>query len=316
MTASIAVAPRSRTIGLIAMTVAIVSFSISSPLIKWSGNTGSVIAFWRMVGAMLAWWTVMLVVRMRTDRTFPSAATWRTVLPAALFFGANIATFFTAITRTSIAHAEFIAAMSPLLLLPAGAVFFHESPNWRALRWGAVSIVGMTLVLFFGPANGAATVGGDVLMMLVLVFWVGYLLLSKRARNRGVGTIEFMVCMAPLGLLTAGPIAALIAGDEIFGLDARGWLAVVLLTFFTGVVAHALLVFAQKLIPIATIGVMQSGQPALAVLWGVIILGETVNSPQIVGMVLVVVGLALFTWSSKRVPELPSADAAETFLQP
>ena len=107
------------------------SFSISSPLIKWSGDTGSVIAFWRMVGAMLAWWTVMLVVRLRTDRTFPTAATWRTVLPAALFFGANIATFFTAITRTSIAHAEFIAAMSPLLLLPAGAVFFHESPNWQ-----------------------------------------------------------------------------------------------------------------------------------------------------------------------------------------
>ena len=63
------------------------------------------------------------------------------------------------------------------------------------------------------------------------------------------------------------------------------------LTFLTGVIAHALLVFAQKLIPIATIGVMQSAQPALAVLWGVIILGETVNSPQIVGMVLVVVGL-------------------------
>ena len=315
MTASLTVAPRSRSLGLIAMTVAIVSFSVSSPLIKWSGATGSVIAFWRMVGAMLAWWTVMVVVRMRTDRSFPSAATWRTVLPAALFFGANIAIFFTAITHTSIAHAEFIAAMSPLFLLPAGAVFFHESPNWSALRWGGLSIVGMTLVLFFGPANGVATVGGDLLMVLVLVFWVGYLLLSKRARNRGVSTIEFMVCMAPLGLLTAGPIAALIAGDEMFGLDARGWLVVVLLTFLTGVLAHALLVFAQKLIPIGTIGVMQSAQPALAVLWGVIILGETVNSPQIVGMVLVVVGLGLFTWSSKRVPELPSADAAETFLQ-
>jgi len=149
----------------------------------------------------------------------------------------------------------------------------------------------------------------------VLVFWVAYLLLSKRARNRGVSTIEFMVCMAPLGLLTAGPIAALIAGDEIFGLDARGWLVVALLTFLTGVLAHALLVFAQKLIPIATIGVMQSAQPALAVLWGVIILGETVSSPQILGMVLVVVGLGLFTWSSKRVPELPSSDPAETFLQ-
>jgi drug/metabolite transporter (DMT)-like permease len=302
---------RPRLVGLIAMLVAIVSFSISSPLIKWSGETGSVIAFWRMVGAFIAWWTVMLVMRFRSHRHFPTRQTWWLVLPAALLFGANIATFFTAITKTSIANAEFIGAMSPLVLLPAGAVFFHEHPNWKALRWGALSIVGMTLVLFFGPANGTATTEGNLLMVLVLVFWVGYLLMSKRARMRGVATVEFMVCLAPLGLLTAGPIAGLIAGDEIFGLDAKGWLVVVLLTLLTGVLAHALLVFAQKLIPIATIGVMQSAQPALAVLWGIIILGETVSGVQVVGMVLVVVGLGLFTWSSQRAPELPSSDAVE-----
>jgi drug/metabolite transporter (DMT)-like permease len=314
MVSDVAAPRRPRSAGLIAMLIAIVSFSISSPLIKWSGETGSVIAFWRMVGAFVAWWTIMFVIRVRSHRSFPTRRTWMHVLPAALFFGANIATFFTAITKTSIANAEFIGAMSPLLLLPAGAVFFHEHPNWKALRWGALSIVGMTLVLFFGPANGTATVEGNVLMILVLAFWVAYLLLSKRARLHGVGTVEFMVCLAPLGLLTAGPIAGAIAGDEIFGLGAKGWLVVALLTLLTGVLAHALLVFAQKLIPIATIGVMQSAQPALAVLWGIIILGETVSGVQVVGMVLVVFGLGLFTWSSQRAPELPSSDAVEGII--
>ena len=98
------------------------------------------------------------------------------------FFGANIALLFTAITKTSIAHAEFISSLSPLLLLPAGALFFKERPDWTALRWGLLSIVGIVLVLFFGPANGTATVGGDLLMIVVLVVWVGYLLPSKRAR--------------------------------------------------------------------------------------------------------------------------------------
>jgi drug/metabolite transporter (DMT)-like permease len=306
-----ATARRPKPLGLIAMLIAILSFSISSPLIKWSGETGSVIAFWRMVGAFIMWWTIMLVIKLRTDRHFPTRRTWVLVLPAALFFGANIATFFTAITKTSIANAEFIGAMSPLVLLPAGAVFFGEHPNWKALRWGGLSIVGMTLVLFFGPANGTATVEGDLLMIVVLACWVGYLLLSKRARLRGVGTVEFMVCLAPLGLLTAGPIAGAIAGDELFGLGPRGWLVVVILTLLTGVLAHALLVFAQKLIPIATIGVMQSAQPALAVFWGIIILGETVSGAQVVGMALVVIGLGLFTWSSQRAPELPSSDAVE-----
>ncbi len=299
---------RPRPLGMIAMIVAVVSFSLSSPLIKWSESTGSVIAFWRLTGAVVAWWIVMIVFHVRTKAPLPAKATWLTVLPAALFFGANIATFFTAITKTSIAHAEFIGALSPLVLLPAGVVLFHERPNWRALRWGALSIVGMTLVLFFGPANGTATLSGDLLMIVVLVCWAGYLLMSKRARNRGVGTVQFMACLAPMALLTAGPIAVGIVGTGIFELSARGWLVVVIMTVLTGMVAHGCVVFAQKTVPIATIGVMQSAQPALAVLGGIIILGETVSSPQVVGMVLVVVGLGLFTWSSQRTIVLPSAD--------
>ncbi len=55
-----------RALGLLAMTVAVVSFSTSSPLIKWSDSTGSVVAFWRMIGAVIGWWTVIAVTRIRT----------------------------------------------------------------------------------------------------------------------------------------------------------------------------------------------------------------------------------------------------------
>jgi len=297
-------------LGILAIVVAILSFSLSSPLIKWSESTGSVIAFWRMVGAVGAWWVVVMFSRVRTGRPIPTAATWRAVLRPALFFGANIAVFFTAITRTSIAHAEFIAALNPLVLLPAGALLFGESPNWRALRWGGLSIVGVALVLFFGPEQGTSSLSGDLLMLVVVALWTSYLLTSKRARATGVDTIDFMACLMPLGLITAGPIALVLAGTDIFGLSTRGWLVVALLTFMTGMVSHGCIVFAQRLVPVAMIGVMQSGQPALAVFWGFVILGEVVRPPQVVGMALVVTGLALFTWSSQRRPPARPVAAA------
>ena len=306
-------AARARPIGLLAVVVAIVAFSLSSPIIKWSESTGSVIAFWRMIGAVVAWWMVLSVARVRTGRAFPTAATWRAVTVPALLFGANIAVFFTAITRTSIAHAEFIGSLSPLLLLPAGALFFGEHPNWRALRWGALSLGGVALVIFFEPEQGTASLGGDLLMILVVILWTSYLLTSKRARASGVNTIDFMACLMPLGLLTAGTIALIIAGSEIFDLSARGWLVVALLVVMTGMVAHGCIIFAQRFVPVATIGVMQSGQPALAVFWGFLILGEVVVLPQVVGMALVVTGLALFTWSGQRnVPaSIPSTTLEE-----
>ncbi len=293
-----------RALGLTAMTVAVVSFSTSSSLIKWSQSTGSVIAFWRMIGAVIGWWVVISFMRVRAHRPAPSAATWRLAIAPGLAFGANIALFFTAITKTSIAHAEFITALTPLVLLPAGAFFFGERPNWTALRWGLVSIVGVSLVLFFGPEQGVSSLSGDVLMIGVISLWTVYLLTSKRARAAGAGTLDFMACMMPIGVLTAGPIAAIIAGSDVFGLSARGWLVVAILTLLTGMLSHGCIVFAQQHIPVATIGIMQTAQPALAVFFAFLILGEEVRLPQVAGMALVITGLALFTLASSRAAAL------------
>jgi len=75
------------------------------------------------------------------------------------------------------------------------------------------------------------------------------------------------------------------------------------LAILTGMVAHGCIAFAQQHLPIATITVMQTAQPALAVFFAFVILGESVVWLQAVGMVLVLVGIASFTLvSQRRVP--------------
>lgn len=291
------------------MTAAIVSFALSTPIVKWAGEPGVVIAFWRMWFALGLWWIVMLAMR----RPFPDARTWRLVAPAGFFFGLNISTLFTAVTRTSIAHLEFITTLTPLVAVPASALFFKERPNFRALRFGLISLVGVTLVLFFGPATGTATVGGDLLVVVVIGIWTTYLMFTKRARAHGIDTVTFMACMVPTGLVTTVPMAVLLRGDEIFDMASRGWAVAALLAVLTGMVAHGCIAFAQQHLPIQTITVMQVAQPALATLFAFFILDEAVRPPQIVGMALVIVGIALFTISSQRVVPTPTEPSATPF---
>lgn len=297
-----------RPLGLLAVLGAIVSFSISYALVKWARTPGSVVAFWRMMGAAVLWWVLLAARRARSGTPFPTAATWKRVFVPALFFGINIAVLFTAVTKTSVAHSEFITSMSPLLLVPAGALLFKERPDWTAMRWGVLSLVGIVIVLFFGPAKGAATVGGDLLMLIVLSAWVSYLLTSKRARAAGVDTFDFMACLMPLGLITTTPITLIIAGDEIWPLSGRGWFVVAVLSVLTGMVAHGLLAYAHRTVPIATVGVLQVGQPALSVMWAWLIIDEGISLAQVPGMALVILGLALFVVTSQRRAE-PAADA-------
>lgn len=286
-------------VGILAMLLAVFVFSSSSTIVKWADTPGSVLAFWRMIGAVLLWWIVIGVRRATTGRPAPSAETWKRVLPAGLFFGFNITLFFTAINRTSIAHAEFITALSPLVLVPLGAVFFHEKPDRRALLWGLLSLAGLAIVLFLGGNQGGATLSGDALVLVVVGTWVGYLLTGRHARAT-VDVVDFMSTMMPIGVLTAAPVAFLLAGDEIWPLSAKGWVAVALLSVLTGMLGHGLIAFAQREVDVATIGIIQVAQPALAVCWSYAILGEQIRPAQVPGMILVIVGLAAFTIVSQR----------------
>ena len=103
------------------------------------------------------------------------------------------------------------------------------------------------------------------------------------------------------GLLSTAPIALILAGDEI-PLSAKGWAAVALLSVLTGMLAHGLLAASQREVDVATIGILQVAQPALAVVWSYILLGEEIRPAQVPGMVLVIVGLAAFSLVSYRRP--------------
>ena len=60
-----------------------------------------------------------------------------------------------------------------------------------------------------------------------------------------------------------------------------------ILTLTSGITAQGLLVYAQKTIQIGTIGIAQIAQPALAVVWSFLLLGEVINGRQATGIAIV-----------------------------
>ena len=291
-----------RTLGLLAVVASIMCFAISFGVIKWPGLPGSVIAWWRLIGSASLWWLLLLTLRTTHGRPLPSRQVWRSTLPAAMLFGLYISVFFTAVTKTSVAHAEFINSLAPLLIIPTGFLLFGERPNWSALRFGLISLTGLMIVLFTGPDQGVATIEGDLLMILVLMLTVSYLMASKWARGHGVDTMDFMAIVMTMALVTATPVAVIIAGDELWPLPWQAVVAVAILSILTGGAAHGLLFYAHRSVPIATISVMQVSQPALSAFWAWVIVDEAITATQVPGMVLVIVGMALVVWFSQRTP--------------
>jgi drug/metabolite transporter (DMT)-like permease len=291
---------RAHTIGLLAVFGSVMCFSLSFAIIKWPGVPGSALAWWRLIGSSLIWWAMLLVRRHRTGQPLPSRETWRIVLPQALFFGLYISVAFIAVTKTSIAHSQFITALAPLLMMPVGLIFFRERPQWISLRWGLLSLIGIVIVLFNGRGQNTATWSGDLIVVLGVLILAGFMGFSKRSSTHQIDTWESMAIVMPLALVTATPVALGDAGGELWSLGWEAWVAIALLSVLTGVIGHGLMYFAFRSVQVATVSTVQVSQPAFAVFWGWVFLSEAINAKQIPGMVLVIVGIGLVMWFSQR----------------
>src|SRR3954447_19138348 len=275
-----------KTLGVLAVLGLVVAFSLSSTLVKRAETAGVLVAFWRLVTVSLAWnvvlWSTGRHVRLRDVR-----AVW---IPG-VFFGLNLALFFAGATHNSVADAALIGSLAPFPIVPMGAWLFAEHISPRAIVFALVAFGGVALVLLSAPPGGDASLEGNVFGVIAMLLLVAYVTSTKQLRG-DMDVTRFMATICPIAAVAVLPIA--VAHGAVFDLTAKGWLFTAILTLTSGVAAQGFLVYAQKTIQIGTIGIAQQLQPALAVVWSSLLLGEVINTRQGVGIAIVVAGLTLF----------------------
>jgi len=284
---------RNLDVGWAALLTAVLVLSLGSTISKKVGAPGLTLACVRSFMGCIVW-QVILAARGR-HLTFDSL---RISAGPGVLFGVNIACFFTAVQHTRVANVEFLGALGPLVVVPAGAVFFHEHIPWRALAWGGPAIGGVALVAFLGKHHPGESNTFGLLMAVAAIFtWASYLLVAKRLRPR-IDIAEFMAGSALGAGLVLLPFS--LAQGFVGRIPARGWPWLLLLTLFNGVIAHTLLLVAQHSVAVGTISTMQVAQPALAAGAAWVLLGEHVTPGQVVGMVIVLVSLLLYSLTVQR----------------
>jgi drug/metabolite transporter (DMT)-like permease len=281
-----------RTLGALAVVGVVVAFSLSSTLVKRAHTPGVLVAFWRMVLVSIVW----NVYLRATGRRITLRHVRQALVPG-ICFGLNLATFFVGATHNSVANAALIGAVSPFFIVPLGARLFGERLVPRALLFALIAFGGLVLVLVSAPAAGDASFRGNAFGVIAMVLWTAYIVATRHFR-RDMDVATFMATICPIAALAVLPLA--IAEGGMFAMSGTGWTYTLVMSFLTGVAAHGLNVFAQKTIAIGTIGIAQVPQPALAVLWSFLLLGETVRSGQVVGIAIVLGGLLMFLVLNER----------------
>jgi drug/metabolite transporter (DMT)-like permease len=271
-------------------------WSFGGVLGKSTHASGVVLSFWRMWIAS----SVLLVIVAVTKR-WPSPADFRRAGLAGVLFGLNICVFFIAIETVSIATALIIAALAPVVALPVSVMFFGERLTAVKILCAAASVAGVIVAVLVAPSTGVgshSSTAGYIWALLALVFWVGYLLVSKGVRAK-VETVRFMFVVSLIGAVTVSALVV-IGGKDLGQIHGAGWAWVTLLAIGPGIAGHGLVAWAQPRVDASVTSVLIQAEPvgASAAAW--VILGQRVSLAQGLAMAGVVAALCVLAYSESR----------------
>jgi drug/metabolite transporter (DMT)-like permease len=190
---------------------------------------------------------------------------------------------------TTAANGGFITGLYVVLIPLLLTLFWQKPPPPRL--WIAAGLAGLGMFLL-STGGRLALAPGDLLVFLGAIFWALHVivigLLVRRIPVVQLAVGQYLVCSL-LNLL----IFIILTGQPPGDRPAQAWLAVA----YTGVlsigVGYTLQGYGQKLAPPTDAAIILSMEAVFAALFGWILLAETLSAVQLVGCVLMALGIVI-----------------------
>ncbi|MFC0005026.1 EamA family transporter [Micromonospora siamensis] len=223
----------------------------------------------------LAWAGVLLAVLVRPR---PSAFT-RSALRACLALGVVTAAvtilFIAAVARLPLGTASALEFLGPLGVAVARG-------RGRARLWAALAAVGVLLLT--EPWHGGVDPVGVGYALGAALCWAAYILLTQRVGDEVAGLRGLAVSMPVAGVVATVAIGPSVVGDLTWSVLLAGLGLAVLLP----VVPFALELLALRRLTTAAFGTLMSLEPAIALLVGLLALGQVPGPAAVAGIAFVV----------------------------
>jgi len=200
----------------------------------------------------------------------------------------------TALTTTTAGDSALIIGASPAIIAVTAAVLGVDRFTWNKGAGACVALAGVALVVASGSGLSLDEVGiGDLLTLGAATCWALYVAIGTPifSRVRPAASAAWGIACGALWLAPFG-VADIVRQPEAY-LGALPLVAVL----FSGLLAVALSqVLVMRAVP--SLGPIRFANyqfmlPPLAVMLGAIVLGETIRAGQVVGGVVIVLGILL-----------------------
>ncbi|MBT2658788.1 DMT family transporter [Bacillus sp. ISL-18] len=290
----------SRSIAL-PLTISIIAISFSAIFVKWSDAPASILSMYRMWFASI----LMLPIVWKKRQEFKKIVKrdWYFLFFSGLFLAFHFVLWFGSLKLTTVASSTIILALQPIVSLAGGFFLYKERTTLSALMTMGIAIIGAMMIGWGDLALSKGAIMGDILSFLSVISVVGYLLIGQSTVKKVSHWLySFCVFLSAAIVLT---IYNLSAGVAVTGYPAKEW-GIFLLLASVPTVSHVINNWLLNYVNATTISMSILGEPVGATILAFFLLDENLAGWQIVGGLLVLVGVFFFLTKKqeKIIPEV------------
>ena len=256
------------------------------------------IAAYRLLFAAGLLLLFVLAARARGKLALPPRSSLPLLALSGVFLAGHFWSWFASLERTSVASSVVIVGLQPLLGALLAFAVLRERPARREYAGLAVAIAGLIVIAAFDLARGLEFFVGDLLALFAALLVAAYQTIRRKTRHE-IDAIPYSAVVYTAAAVTLW-LAVLIVRPSISGFGADAWTFIILLALIPQLIGHTSLNWALGHLRVVTVGLAILGEPLLATLYAIPVLGETPPIGVLVGGPLIVVGVALGLSASRR----------------
>ncbi|MGC4792961.1 DMT family transporter [Micromonospora saelicesensis] len=295
-----------------AVGLAVVAVSSSAPLIAYAAAPALAIAFWRNLLAVAVLSPFALARRRAEFRRLTVGVGRREGLFCVLSgvaLAGHFATWVPSAQLTSVATSTALVATQPVW---QGLIARAQGRPLPRVVWIgiAVAVGGAAVATGVDVGVSGRAVLGDVLALVGAMFAAVYTAFGERARVSISTTTYTTICYGICALILLA--LCLVGGVRLTGFDGRTWLAILALVAGAQLLGHSMFNYALRKIPATTVSVLILLEAPGAAVLGWAWLGQLPRPYALLGMALLLTGVAVVVLGGGRAARRATPNALPT----
>lgn len=279
---------RSKSIG--AMIIGATCIGFAPILVRWSEVGPSATAFYRLSFALPIYWLIACRQPQAVAGSY-KGSNFRMLAAAGFFFAGDLAFWHWSLRFTNVANSTLLTNLAPIFVLIGARFFLHEKTGRNLTLCLAMAMAGAGALVANSAQLGGTLLYGDILAAITALFYAGYLLTLKRARQ----TLSTPLVMAGSGLVSTPLLlaAAVASGETLWPETPKGWAVVAALGFLSHLLGQGFIAYGLAHLPATFSAITLLWQPVVAAGLAAALLHEKLDAVQITGGTIVLLAIYL-----------------------